>query len=61
MKILLMTASCALLASGCATNPANDPLQVRLNDIDARLGNVRPPIEFDLTRQKLKPINSVVT
>ena len=40
MKTLLITAGCALLLTGCATNPANDPLQVRLNDIDSRLGNV---------------------
>ena len=40
MKILLITASCALLSAGCVTNAASDPLQVRLNDIDTRLGNV---------------------
>jgi tol-pal system protein YbgF len=55
MNILLLTASCALLASGCATNPANDPLQVRLNDIDARLGNVERVVSnqslVDLSRR----------
>src|SRR5450432_3902224 len=40
MKILLIATSCALLSAGCATDPASDPLQVRLNDIDTRLGNV---------------------
>ncbi len=40
MKTLLIAASCALLLAGCASNPATDPLQVRLNDIDSRLGNV---------------------
>jgi tol-pal system protein YbgF len=40
MKILLIAAGGALLLAGCATDPATDPLQVRLNDIDSRLGNV---------------------
>ncbi len=40
MKALLIVASGALLSAGCASNPATDPLQVRLNDIDSRLGNV---------------------
>ncbi len=40
MKALLIIAGGALLSSGCASNPATDPLQVRLNDIDSRLGNV---------------------
>ena len=40
MKTLLIAASCALVLAGCASNPATDPLQVRLNDIDSRLGNV---------------------
>jgi tol-pal system protein YbgF len=40
MKALLVVAGGALLSSGCASNPATDPLQVRLNDIDSRLGNV---------------------
>jgi tol-pal system protein YbgF len=40
MRFLFIAASCALLAAGCATDPASDPLQVRLNDIDTRLGNV---------------------
>jgi tol-pal system protein YbgF len=40
MKTLLIAASCALVSAGCASNPATDPLQVRLNDIDSRLGNV---------------------
>ena len=40
MKALLIVAGCVLLSSGCASNPATDPLQVRLNDIDSRLGNV---------------------
>ena len=40
MKTLLLSAGCLLLITGCTTNPANDPLQVRLNDIDTRLGSV---------------------
>jgi tol-pal system protein YbgF len=40
MRASFTATTCALLAAGCATNPATDPLQVRLNDIDTRLGNV---------------------
>ena len=55
MKTLLIAAGCALLLSGCATDPANDPLQVRLNDIDSRLGNVERVVSnqslVDLSRR----------
>jgi tol-pal system protein YbgF len=55
MKVLLSTAACVLLAAGCATNPASDPLQVRLNDIDSRLGNVERVVSnqslVDLSRR----------
>ena len=40
MRASFTATTCALLVAGCATNPATDPLQVRLNDIDTRLGNV---------------------
>jgi len=36
---LLVALAPALLA-GCATNPAEDPLQIKLNDFDSRLGTV---------------------
>jgi tol-pal system protein YbgF len=36
---LLVALAPALLA-GCATNPAEDPLQIKLNDFDSRLGRV---------------------
>lgn len=36
---LLIALTPALLA-GCATNPAEDPLQIKLNDFDSRLGRV---------------------
>jgi tol-pal system protein YbgF len=39
MKSLLVAPGLLLLAA-CATNPAEDPLQIRLNDFDARLGRV---------------------
>ena len=39
MKRLLPFAPVLLLAA-CATNPAEDPLQVKLSDVDARLGRV---------------------
>jgi tol-pal system protein YbgF len=40
MKIAAVFVIAALLLAGCASNPANDPLQVKLNDIDSRLGSV---------------------
>ncbi len=40
MRALYFTATIALLLSACATNPADDPVQIKLNDIDARLGSV---------------------
>jgi tol-pal system protein YbgF len=40
MKISLALVPLSLLLSACATNPADDPVQIKLNDIDARLGSV---------------------
>ena len=40
MKTLLSSLSCALLLAGCASNPAEDPVQIKLNDLDSRLGGV---------------------
>jgi len=40
MKTLLPALCGALLLAACASNPADDPVQVKLNDIDARLGSV---------------------
>ena len=40
MRVLYFAATAALLLSACATNPADDPVQIKLNDIDARLGSV---------------------
>jgi tol-pal system protein YbgF len=55
MRIILTAAGCALLASACTTNPATDPLQVRLNDLDTRLGNVERVVSnqslVDLSRR----------
>lgn len=55
MRAVRIAASCALLSAGCTTNPANDPLQVRLNDIDTRLGNVERVVSnqslVDLSRR----------
>lgn len=36
----LLVALTPVLLAGCATNPAEDPLQIRLNDFDTRLGRV---------------------
>ena len=55
MRIILSAAGCALLVSACTTNPANDPTQVRLNDMDTRLGNVERVVSnqslVDLSRR----------
>src|SRR5258705_13171610 len=40
MKYLSTLVALSLLLSACATNPAEDPLQIKLNDIDTRLGSV---------------------
>ena len=40
MKTLLPLLCCALLLAGCASNPAEDPVQIKLNDLDTRLGGV---------------------
>ncbi|MGH8253257.1 MAG: tol-pal system protein YbgF [Steroidobacteraceae bacterium] len=37
---LLLPACCVLLLAACASNPADDPVQVKLNDLDTRLGGV---------------------
>jgi tol-pal system protein YbgF len=38
-RIVLAAPTLALLAA-CATNPAEDPVQIKLNDVDTRLGRV---------------------
>ncbi len=40
MKVAYLVVTTALVLSGCATNPAEDPVQIKLNDVDARLGSV---------------------
>jgi tol-pal system protein YbgF len=40
MRTLVAALGAALVAAGCASNPAEDPVQIKLNDIDARLGSV---------------------
>ncbi len=40
MNTRALLAAPALLLAACATNPAEDPLQIRLNDFDTRLGRV---------------------
>jgi len=40
MKTLLPPVCCALLLAGCASNPAEDPVQIKLNELDTRLGGV---------------------
>ena len=40
MKAQLLAVLSVLWLSACATNPAEDPVQIKLNDIDTRLGTV---------------------
>jgi tol-pal system protein YbgF len=40
MNTRALFAAPALLLAACVTNPAEDPLQIRLNDFDTRLGRV---------------------
>jgi tol-pal system protein YbgF len=40
MKRLIPLVAVFAALAGCATDPAEDPVQVRLNDIDARVGKV---------------------
>jgi tol-pal system protein YbgF len=40
MRIHLALASAAVVLAGCATTPEVDPVQVRLDDIDARVGRI---------------------
>ena len=40
MKRLLLPLCFALMLSACASNPADDPVQIKLNDLDTRLGGV---------------------
>src|SRR5690606_19006145 len=39
MKAAICTV-CALLVAGCATTPKEDPVQLRLDDLDARVGRI---------------------
>jgi len=49
MSHRLLAASAALLIAGCAVSPEEDPVQIRMNDIDARLQR----IERVMTNQSL--------
>jgi len=51
----LWLAPVAALLGGCATNPAEDPVQIKLNDLDTRLGKVERVVSnqslVDLSRR----------
>jgi tol-pal system protein YbgF len=55
MKISFAPVLLVLSLSACATNPADDPVQIKLNDIDARLGSVERVVSnqslVDLSRR----------
>ena len=39
-RFLPLLSCCALLLAACASNPSEDPVQIKLNDLDTRLGGV---------------------
>jgi tol-pal system protein YbgF len=49
IRALVTTVAATLLIAGCATSPAEDPVQIRMNDLDARLQR----IERVMTNQSL--------
>jgi len=53
--LILLALAPALLLAGCASNPADDPVQIKLNDMDARLGRVERVVSnqslVDLSRR----------
>src|SRR5258708_6069073 len=55
MKTSFALVPLGLLLSACATNPAEDPVQIKLNDIDTRLGGVERVVSnqslVDLSRR----------
>ena len=40
MRVRLTALLPAMLAAGCATNPDKDPVQLRLNDLEARVARM---------------------
>ena len=55
MRTLIVLAATALLLSACASNPAEDPVQIKLTDMDTRLGRVERVVSnqslVDLSRR----------
>jgi tol-pal system protein YbgF len=55
MKITFALVPLSLLLSACVTNPADDPVQIKLTDIDTRLGSVERVVSnqslVDLSRR----------
>jgi tol-pal system protein YbgF len=49
IRALVTTVAATLLIAGCATSPEEDPVQIRMNDLDARLQR----IERVMTNQSL--------
>jgi tol-pal system protein YbgF len=53
--LILLALTPALLLAGCASNPADDPVQIKLNDMDTRLGRVERVVSnqslVDLSRR----------
>ena len=40
VSVLALTALAAALGSGCATTPEEDPVQIKLNELDARVAKL---------------------
>ena len=48
MRVRLTALLPAMLAAGCATNPDKDPVQLRLNDLEARVARMERIVANDV-------------
>src|SRR5215469_1819924 len=48
MRVRLTALLPTMLAAGCATNPDKDPVQLRLNDLDARVARMERIVANDV-------------
>ena len=51
MKVAIGSLSVLLLVAGCATTPEVDPVQLRLDDLDARVGRIDRIVSNDSLAQ----------
>ncbi|HMA11221.1 MAG TPA: tol-pal system protein YbgF [Steroidobacteraceae bacterium] len=59
-RLRALLASCAVLAlAGCATTPEQDPVQVRLDDLDARVGRIDRIVSNQSLMQMAQRVDSL--